>query len=74
MAQCQSDGSFTAMFAEHEPGALVGRHRITIRVFPTVGPQDLPSFDDRFKASKVVSFQRTIEAGRNNRFEFALTY
>jgi hypothetical protein len=73
-ALCGAEGLFTAYFAENEPGALVGPHRVTVRVFPAVGPRDTPSFDERFKAAKVVAFRRTIAASRENRFQFPLTY
>ena len=70
----QPDGTFRVLYAEGIPGALIGRHRVTVTVLPTFGPEDVPSFQQAFKPVKIVRLDRDVQAGRTNNFHFVLTY
>ncbi len=73
-ADTRADGTFSLSYSEHRPGALVGRNRVTISVFPVEREAGEFDFQQRFRPLKVVRFQREVVANSENRWNFVLTY
>ena len=63
-------GEFTLQYAEGQPGAVVGMHRVTISLYPNRN-QDTPPAE-QFLVEKTVRFERVVQAGQTNRFRFVL--
>ena len=73
-ADTRADGTFSLIYSEHQPGALIGMQRVTVTVYPVERAADEFSFQERFKATKVVKLTRQVMAGETNRWNFVLTY
>jgi len=70
-AYTDKNGHFDLMYGSSRHGALVGRHRVTIKVFQTTDTTD--STDRTADPEKIVYLVREIVPG-NNRLQFALSY
>ena len=73
-ADTRADGTYSLAYAENQPGALIGKHRVTVSVYPLERAVDELSFQQRFQATKVVRFTRQVDSSKNNRWNFVLTY
>lgn len=73
-ADTRPDGTFSLAYSEHQAGALIGPQRVTVTVYPVERAADELSFQERFKATKVVKLTRQVVAGETNRWNFVLTY
>ena len=69
----KSDGSFTLNYVEGRPGAVVGRHRVVIKVMQAPKADQLSSYREATAAIKTSRLVREVRKG-SNRFTFALTY
>ncbi len=73
-ADTRPDGTYSLTYSENQPGALIGKQRVTVSVYPVERAADELSFQERFKAVKVVKLTRQVVAGETNRWNFVLTY
>ena len=64
-------GRFTLAFTADESGAVIGPHRVLIRVLRPDRAQ-ARSLDEATRPLKLVRLERTVQPGRNH-FHFALT-
>ena len=70
LATTDDHGEFVLQFAEGQPGAVVGPHRVSIALYPNRN-QDTPPAQ-QFLVEKTVRFERIVQAGQTNRFRFVL--
>ena len=70
LAMTDDRGEFALQYAEGQPGAVVGPHRVSIALYPNRN-QDTPPAQ-RFLVEKTVRFERIVQAGQANRFRFVL--
>lgn len=71
--ETRSDGTFSLLYSEAQPGALVGPQQVTITIFPYERAEGEFDFNQRFKPVKVVKFNRIVEANENTwRFQLTL--
>ncbi len=68
-----ADGSFTLSYSEGRQGAVVGRHRVVIKVMQAPQADQLSSYREATAAIKTSRLVRQVRRG-SNRFTFALTY
>ena len=73
-ADTRPDGTYSLTYTENQSGALVGKQRVTVTVYPVERAADELSFQERFKATKVVKVTRQVVAGETNHWNFVLTY
>ena len=73
-ADTRADGTYSLIYSEDTPGAVVGPQRVTVTVYPVERAADELSFQERFKAAKVVRVTRQVIAGETNIWNFVLTY
>lgn len=69
-----TDGSFSLLYADQQPGAVIGPQEVTISVFPHERGEGEFDFNQRFRPVKVVKFSRNVAAGANNHWKFFLTF
>lgn len=74
LADTRTDGTFTLNYSEDRPGALVGKHTVTISIFPVERAVGEFDFQQRFRPVKVVQFQREVSSTSLNHWNFVLTY
>ena len=77
-ATTAADGSFRMMLDDSQPGARIGRHRVTIRVQTLSYPDDTqaasgPTSEKMIGAIKVTQLAREVWSGTNE-FHFRLTF
>ena len=73
-ADTHTDGTFTLTYSEHQPGALLGTHRVTVSVYPVERAEGELGFQQRFRPVKVVRFTRQVKTGMTNRWNFVFNY
>lgn len=73
-ADTRADGTYSLIYSDETPGALVGPQRVTVTVYPVERAADELSFQERFKPAKVVKVTRQVVAGETNVWNFVLTY
>lgn len=73
-ADTRADGLYSLIYAENQPGALIGTHRVTVTVYPLERAPGELSFQERFRALKVVKLTRQVAAGETNHWNFVLNY
>ncbi|HVW00163.1 MAG TPA: hypothetical protein VHB77_07485 [Planctomycetaceae bacterium] len=72
LAVTNDRGEFVLQYAEHQPGAVVGPHRVTITLYPNSNTQDFEYYHEQFRIEKTVRLERLVQAHRTNRFRFVL--
>lgn len=73
-ADTLADGTFSLIYTENQPGALIGTHRVLISIYPVEREVGEFDFQTRFRPVKVVRFTRQVAADTPNRWIFPLTY
>lgn len=73
-ADTRPDGTYSLTYSENQSGALVGKQRVTVTVYPVERAADELSFQERFKATKVVKLTREVVPSQTNRWNFVLKY
>lgn len=68
-----TEGRFTLGYTASQQGALVGLHRVSVRVFRPAAEGGATTLEDVVAVVKVTQFVRRVKPGRN-RFHFAITY
>jgi hypothetical protein len=70
LAMTDERGEFALQYAEGQPGAVVGPHRVSISLYPSRNEDMQPA--QQFIVEKTVRFERIVQAGQANRFRFVL--
>lgn len=66
-------GSFRLQYTENRAGAIIGPHRVTVKIMRAFGEEEPQSFTAVATPVKVAQMSRTVAAGGNS-FHFAITY
>lgn len=69
LAVTDERGEFALQYAEGQPGAVVGHHRVSISLYPTSNQE---TEQRQLRVEKTVRFERVVQAGQPNRFRFVL--
>jgi hypothetical protein len=72
-ALSSSDGRYAARFTPEFLGAVPGRHRVTVTVFPFADEGEPQSLDEATKPFRRIILERDVRAG-GNQFHFLLTF
>ena len=72
-ALSDSNGEFTLRFSDNEWGAVIGSHRVLVKVLPYADSGEPEGFYDATVPLKVAELHRDVRAGRNQ-LNFALTH
>lgn len=72
-AMSDSNGQFTLQFSDSEWGAMLGTHRVLVKVLPFADSGEPEILYDATLPIKVAELRRNVRSGRN-RLDFALTY
>lgn len=67
------DGSFRLFFTEDRAGAVIGRHRVLVKILRSTGDEEPRSFEQAVTPIKTARLVRHVREGRNH-FRFAVTY
>lgn len=67
------DGRFTLNYTDERKGAVVGRHRVLIKVLRSHGSDEPQSFHEAVQPVKTARMKRHVQPGKNH-FHFAITY
>lgn len=73
-ADTRTDGTFSLLYSENQPGALIGTHRVSISIYPVEREVGEFDFQTRFRPVKVVRFTREVVADTANNWNFPLRY
>lgn len=68
-----ADGRYQAQFTPEYVGALPGRHRVTVTVFPFADEGEPRSLDEATRPFRRIVVERDVRTG-SNEFHFLLTY
>ncbi len=68
-----ADGNYTARFTPEFAGAVPGKHRVTVTVFPFADEGEPQSLDEATRPFRRVVLEREVRPGRNE-FHFLLTF
>lgn len=68
-----ADGRYTARFTPEFAGAVPGKHRVTVTVFPFADEGEPQSLDEATRPFRRVALEREVRPGRNE-FHFLLTF
>ncbi len=72
-ATSDASGDFTLRFSDSEWGAVIGSHRVSVKVLPYADSGEPEGFYDATVPLKVAELQREVRAEKNQ-LNFALTY
>jgi hypothetical protein len=72
-ALADDDGEFRLAFTGDRSGAVIGRHRILLKILRRRDGREPRSYNEAVAPLKTVQLQREVKPGRND-FRFAITY
>ncbi len=65
------DGTFSLMTMKPGDGAVVGEHAVVFVFNTKYGRKDSP-IDDKYKSASTTPYNKTVERGKTNRFDFEI--
>ena len=71
-ALTQSDGSFRLQYTADRTGAVLGLHRVLVKILPVTNDGEPQSFQDAVTPVKIARLKRQVRTGKNH-FRFAVT-
>jgi hypothetical protein len=72
-ALADDDGEFRLAFTDDRSGAVIGRHRILLKILRRRDGREPRSYNEAVAPLKTVHLEREVKRGRNE-FQLAITY